>query len=178
MKREISALLCAVLLGSLLSSCGGETNGEVSVDNQMGSAQESELPVETYTYVQGDVTIAVNAEMAPVAEQLGEPTGYFESESCAFQGMDKVYTYGSIVISTYPEDDTDYILSIELKDDTVSTPEGISIGDAKDTVVSAYGEPSLETDAALSYQKGDCTLAFILDGNVVDGITYTSALMS
>lgn len=166
-----------MLLCSLLSSCGGEANGEVSVDNQAGAVQESDLPAETYTYVQNGVTIAVNAEMAPVTEQLGEPTDYFESESCAFQGMDKVYTYGSVVISTYPEDDTDYILSIELKDDTVSTPEGISIGDAKDKVVSVYGEPSLETDSALSYQKGDCTLAFILDGNVVDGITYTSALL-
>ena len=61
--------------------------------------------------------VVLGAEMKPIADKLGKPTKYFESQSCAFQGLDKVYTYGGVIIRTYPENDVDYVLSIELKDE-------------------------------------------------------------
>ena len=41
----------------------------------------------------------MNTDVAPVIEALGEPLHYFESESCAFKGLNK-YTYGGFEIST------------------------------------------------------------------------------
>ena len=69
----------------------------------------------------------MNEDASAVVEELGEADDYFESESCAFEGLDKVYTYPGFTLNTYPVDDKDYVLSVVFRDDTVSTDEGISI---------------------------------------------------
>ena len=160
-KSVLAALVCALAIGALLAGCGSG-NGEQTVT------------VSKYAFDLNGVAVAVNADMAPLAEALGEPSGYFESESCAFQGLDKVYTYGGVIIRTYPQDGKDYVLSVELKDDTVPTREGVTIGADRQDVLAAYGQPGDETAGALRYVDGDCTLAFIFTDDTVTGITYTS----
>ena len=41
---------------------------------------------------------------------------YFEAPSCAFDGIDKTYTYAGFELLTYPKDDKDYVSSVVLKD--------------------------------------------------------------
>lgn len=192
--KKISAILaCAAVSAMLLCACGSSDAGNSDSANAAGDAVENAnedaaatdvagtdentdtvMIPDTYYYDMKGTIVTVNAEMASLTDALGEPTNYFESESCAFQGLDKVYTYGSVVISTYPKDGVDYVYTIELKDDTVSTKEGICIGNSKDEVIAAYGEPTTENDTAISYEKGDCVLAFIFDGDSVTNITYTA----
>lgn len=195
MKKMTAILTCVAVSAMLLCACGGNDAGndagtgasgtdsnanagstEISEtdSNATDNASEVAQPPTGYYFTLNGVTVFANAKMAPIAEALGEPTSYFESESCAFQGLDKVYTYGSVVISTYPENEQDFVYIIELKDDTVETTEGICIGSTKDDVVAAYGQATSETDTALSYQKDDCILAFIFDGDSVSNITYTA----
>ena len=164
MKKRIALMLAAALCLAL-AACGGSNNGG---QGQGGAA-------DTYRFTLKGVEVAVDAEMAPIAGQLGDPTSYFESESCAFQGMDKVYTYGSVIIRTYPQDGVDYVLSIELMDDTVSTPEGVRIGSPKADVTASYGEPVEATGTALIYEKGSSTLTFLVENDQVSAITYTSS---
>lgn len=161
--------IIAVILMSMLVfvGCGSK---EKAPDTSSDANTEAKGYVMT---VQG-TDVAVNAPMAPIVDALGEADKYFESESCAFQGLDKVYTYGSVVITTYPEDGKDYVYSIELKDDTVTTKEGAYIGMAKADVVSAYGTATNETEVALVYEKDACQLAFILEDGLVKNITYTA----
>lgn len=161
--------IIAVILMSMLVfvGCGSK---EKAPDTSSDANAEAKGYVMT---VQG-TDVAVNAPMAPIVDALGEADKYFESESCAFQGLDKVYTYGSVVITTYPEDGKDYVYSIELKDDTVTTKEGAYIGMAKADVVSAYGTATNETEVALVYEKDACQLAFILEDGLVKNITYTA----
>ena len=54
---------------------------------------------------------------------LGEPMHYFEAPSCAFEGMDKIYSYSGFEFTTYTKDNVDYIASIVFLDDTVTTRE-------------------------------------------------------
>lgn len=172
MKQKWTALALALCL--TLTACGGANTGSnnggqsQNVQNQGGDAAD------TYRFTLKGVEVAVDAEMAPIAGQLGDPTSYFASESCAFQGLDKVYTYGSVIIRTYPQDGVDYVLSVELMDDTVSTPEGVRIGSPQADVIAAYGEPTEATAAALIYGKGSCTLTFLMTNDEVSAITYTS----
>ncbi len=171
--------LCAACVAAsaiLLCACGDSGSGSSgSTGNESGEQDAGTTAASNgYTFDVSGVTVAMNAEMAPIVDELGEADSYFESESCAFQGLDKVYTYGSVQISTYPENDVDYVYSVVLKDDTVETPEGITIGSSKDDVTAAYGDPTSQTDASLSYTKGDSILAFILDGDTVTDITYTA----
>ena len=116
-------------------------------------------------------------DMAIVAEQLGEPNSYFEAASCAFEGLDKIYTYASFEIETYPQDTADCIKSIVLKDDTVSTVEGVSIGDSEDKVRETYGVPSEESTGRLVYQKEKTNLVFVVNSGVVISIEYASMVL-
>jgi hypothetical protein len=187
--KKMSAIFACAALAMLLCACGsgdsgndssagtGNTETVTGTETSSAGAENTETGTETpsgYYFTLNGVTVSANAKMAPIAEALGEPTNYFESESCAFQGLDKVYTYGSVVISTYPVDGEDFVYTIELKDDTVETTEGICIGSTKDDVTAAYGTATTETDTAYSYEKDDCVLAFIFDGDSVSSITYTA----
>jgi ABC-type oligopeptide transport system substrate-binding subunit len=195
MKKMTVILACAAASAMLLCACGSSDSSSNSGSTGTGTAEAgtettgadtsstvaestgSDASVGTpsgYYFTLNGVTVSANAAMAPIAEALGEPSSYFESESCAFQGLDKTYTYGSVVISTYPVDGEDFVYTIELKDDTVETTEGICIGSTKDDVTAAYGTATTETDTALSYEKDDCVLAFIFDGDSVANITYTA----
>ncbi|MBR1392972.1 MAG: hypothetical protein IJ561_08885 [Ruminococcus sp.] len=180
------AVIAALCL--TLTACGSDdskadpvsTNDNSTVSTNEEPQSESSKPAETkdgFTLTFKGTQIALSAEMAPVVEKLGEPDKYFESESCAFQGLDKVYTYSGVVIRTYPENNVDYVLSIELKDDMTSTEEGISVGDSRQKVIEAYGESTEKTDISEVYSKGNSKLSFIFDSNdTVSSITYTASV--
>ncbi len=175
--KKFLIFLLAILVCGVLCACDSEEPLETPDNDNPPIQNESDKtskvnPQEVYTFTLGTESLYVHAPMEDLAESLGEPTSYFESQSCAFQGLDKVYTYGSVIVRTYPEDDNDFILSIELKDDSVTTDEGVCIGDTKDTVLSVYGEAAEENDSSLVYKKGESTLTFIFDGEEVSAITY------
>lgn len=183
-KRVVSILVSSMLVLSLFAGCGssetpaGNSEAAPAVSEEAPAQESSQQPAADpgYVYSQAGVDVAVNGEMAPIVDAWGEPDKYFESESCAFQGMDKVYTYGSVVINTYPENDKDYVLTIELKDDTITTAEGIYIGSSKDDVVVTYGAATSETDVALVYDKGECQLTFFFEDDCVTNITYAAKM--
>ncbi len=171
MKNLIILLVVAALCIALVGCSGG---GNKEAENN-GTETTETVTSDGYTINVKGTDVAIDAEMAPIAEALGEPTKYFESESCAFQGLDKVYTYGGVVIKTYPMEDVDYVLSVELKDDTVSTPEGISIGDSLSKVTETYGDPTETLATSVSYTKGNSKLSFFVENDAVTSITYTQA---
>ena len=105
-------------------------------------------------------------------EKLGKEKNYFESASCAFEGLDKEYTYNGFVLKTYPLNDVDYVASITLQDDTVATPEGIAIGSELADVTAAYGDSS--SDTKCEYVKGDSQLLILLENGVVTSIQYVA----
>lgn len=173
--RKFFVVAAVVAAGAaLLCACGSSAAGDSGNAESGGQSAGTTAASSGYTFELNGVTIAMNAEMAPIVEALGEADSYFESESCAFQGLDKVYAYGSVQISTYPVDGVDYVYTVVLKDDTVETPEGIMIGSATEDVIAAYGDADTQTDTALSYTKDDSILAFILDNGTVTDITYTA----
>lgn len=154
-------LLCALCL--LLMACGGQNTKSTT---EKGYA---------FNYMDND--IETDMDMEEVLKSLGEPIEYFESASCVFdEGLDKIYTYQSFEINTYPLEDRDYVSLIILKDDTVSTQEGISIGDSLEKVIETYGEG--RKDAGLiEYEKGEMTLLFIIQDNTVVSIEYRSNIL-
>ena len=161
MKRKAMAMAAAMIMSMALTACGGSGDG---------SSASSDAPAaggDGYTFTSGSTVIAMNEDASAVVEELGEADDYFESESCAFEGLDKVYSYPGFQLNTYPVDDKDYVLSVVFMDDTVSTDEGISIGSTKDEVTEAYGDPSSESATELVYEKGDTELKIGLDGDSV-----------
>ena len=177
MKKNLLVLILALALA--LTACGGSDAPEANNPQQPEASQGSEQPGaveenEAYEFVSGSAAVRVNADMADVLAALGDPISYFEAESCAFEGLDKTYTYAGFVVSTRPEGEKDLVNSILLTDDSVTTKEGIYVGSAKADVIAAYGEVDV-LGVLMSYTKGDCTLNIILEGDKVLSIEYLPA---
>ena len=90
MKKIISIMLCIMLSVSMMTACGSKESDNDKKD--VGSETKQDV----FTYDLKGVTVAMNENMEPLVKKLGDADNYFESDSCAFQGKDKVYTYGSV----------------------------------------------------------------------------------
>ncbi len=186
MKFKFLALMAALTL--VLAGCSSTdqsttatTETTVSTTQAETAAAGSESATQDtsaveyvgYTFTYGDVTIAMGAEAAELVEALGEPKNYFESESCAFDGLDKVYSYSGFKLNTYPVDDVDYVLSVVFSNDTVETDLGITIGSSREEVLAAYGDPTEELAAALVYDLDGTRITFGISNEAVATVEFS-----
>lgn len=119
--------------------------------------------------------LSIDRDMKDVLAALGEPLSYFEAASCAFEGLDKTYTYAGFTVTTRPDGDKDYVNCVYLTDDSLTTPEGLYIGAAARDVLDCYGTPNQQTDTLISYVSGNTVLNFILKDSAVISIEYLPA---
>ena len=150
-----------------------ETAEETVVVEKKSSAAE----VSEFVFVAGGVSVRTDMDMSSVLDSLGEPGSYFEAASCAFEGLDKIYTYDHFQITTYPDGDRDVISTILLLDDAASTKEGIHIGMTQEDMESVYGTGYQEKKGMLVYTKGGRELAFLVKGGIIQSIEYDSSVL-
>lgn len=185
--KRVWNLTLALLLVFSLTACGGQeqpTPGpqdaeEVENDAANGGAESAkDIPSpksgSQLVFVYRDCPLPMNAEFAPLLDFIGEPDSYFEAASCAFDGLDKTYTYGEIELITYPDEDVDYISSIRLLSDGAATPEGITIGSSLEDVVAAYGEDYTDFGGQYTYEDGDTRLSLLFQDDVVISVEYVA----
>ena len=159
--QKILSAILAVLMLCALTACGG---GEVE------QTQETQRVTEWSLNVNGS-ELFVGMDMP---KDLGEPTAYFEAASCAIQGLDKDYTYGSILVKTEDDGKTERIVGLTILDDGAATTMGATIGDSRDKVIGAHGTPSSESETALTYSAGEGVIVkFLLRDGSVTSIVYT-----
>lgn len=196
MKKWIIILMASGMV--LASGCGNSekviegnvqnivTGGENAQSEETGNVQESqkEDAVEDnggnsrgYTFTFNGVAVEMDADAAPVIGKLGEPVSYFEAQSCAFEGLDKIYTYNGFEIDTYPVKDTDCISAVIFKDDSVMTAEGVGIGDTKEKLEQVYGNEGTREDGMLVYGKDGMKLCFILKDDEIISVEYRSTVL-
>ncbi len=176
MKKKAIAMLAVLLLGVLfLSACGND----VKIIDKTTAVPDS--GTDGFVFVtegkNGKLEIRADARMAPILEALGEPLQYFEAASCAFNGLDKMYTYAHYEIDTYPQADGDRVSSIFFRDDLVKTPEGLSIGSTKETMEKLYGTGYSVKGSEYSYEKNGMFLKIIVKDGTVTSITYASRVL-
>lgn len=106
-------------------------------------------------------------------EKYGKAENYSEMQSCAFDGIDKTFTYRDYEIYTYPDQEEDKILSIYFLNQMISTTEGIRIGDTFEKMIKVYGEEYEQMNSQYSYHKGKTSLRFIVENNEISSIEYT-----
>ena len=83
-----------------------------------------------YSFKSGEVGFSVNHDADAVIEKLGDPIDLVETPSCGGgEEPDREYTYSGFKFNTVNENGVNKIVKIVLTDDSVSTPEGITIGD-------------------------------------------------
>lgn len=159
--RKLSLLLLVVFL--MLTACS-------NVDSSIG--KDENQVVKGYDFEYNGITMGMYDEAAPILEDLGKEMHYFEAESCAFQGMDKIYTYGGFELHTHEMDEVDYVSSIIFLDDSVSTAEGIYLYSKLDDVLEIYGDNYFEEHGLYKYELGDSKLLFLIEDDEVTSIEY------
>lgn len=176
--KKLIVSMC-LLATCVLVGCGGDNEKVIGNDNN--SQQEGESGNTAtgtgYVFKSGDATVVIDAEAAPILEALGEASSYYESPSCAFGDLDKMYTYPGFELDTYSLNNTDYISAVIFFDDSVTTAEGVCIGDAASKVKEVYGEATSETSTMLSYEKDQTKLCFIIQDGVVISIEYRTMIL-
>ena len=186
-KRIFKTICCGMLICSALALLSGCGNDSVEIKKDQAAAAGGALDVETaalenaggrgvsetYTFTVNGFQISPDMDMGKVLAAIGKEETYYEAPSCAFQGLDKIYTYPDFEIDTYPQGEKDLISVILLKDDLVKTDEGIRIGDSVEEVLSAY-PGAKEESGSITLSKGNMQLLFLDDGQSVTSIQYKS----
>ncbi len=181
MKKLTALLMAASLL--ILAGCGNDEkvmdgsgqNSEAGASGSAGSAGTVQGG-KGYVFTYKGTTIQVDADAAPIVEALGEPASYYEAASCAFEGLDKIYSYSGFELNTYPSGEKDLVSAVVFRDDSVSTAEGVCIGDTLEKVKQVYGDDCTEEDGMLVYEKDGMKLCFILKEDVA-AIEYRSTVL-
>lgn len=104
---------------------------------------------------------------------LGEEESYSEIASCAFEGLDKTYTYANYEITTFPDGNEDRIYTIYFLNTEIATTEGIKISDSMDQMINTYGENYTVQGNQYTYTKGKTNLEFIVENGVITSIQYS-----
>ena len=116
-----------------------------------------------------ELTVGMSASEALAA--LGDDFVLSESESCAGEGVDRMYTYPSLRLYVFvPAQGAATVTSVSYTDDGAQTNEGLHIGSAVADVTAALGEAEEQSESKLCYRCGGSTLTFTLRQGRVSGI--------
>lgn len=163
--KKVLCLLLASLFVLCLVGCDGKP-----ADNNGGN----NTPTEGYSFTYNGTKIAMKAAVADLLTAIGPWKSYNEETSCAFEGLDKTYFYGSFYLETYPQGDKDYVSSVWFADDSVATEEGVAIGDDMAKVEQAYGKEAYNGTNAFVCDKGESRLTVLMADGVVSSIQYAA----
>lgn len=141
-----------------------------------GCAPEQGSPDPDISFVHGQTVIRMHQEAAPILTALGEPSGYTEETSCAFDGVDKTYHYAGFYLCTYPLEGKDYIYSLWFSDDTVATPEGIRIGSTREDAERAYPSAGWNDLGVGTVAGQDARLVLKVTDGAVSSIQYEALI--
>lgn len=173
MKKSVKRMAAGFMAAGMILSTGvpayaGLFGGKkAAAETTAAAAEKTE-----YTFTYKDQEIKLDAEAAPILKELGKYDSVFEEQSCAYQGLDRVYMYPGVEIATYPVKNKEHVSALYITDNTVATPEGIKIGSTYDQMVKAYGKDYTEEFGVYRYVLGTSQVAFYTTKNVVDSIEY------
>lgn len=190
--KKLICMILALCLVMALAACGSsekvvnngqpaqsnKTEAPVENDNKQEAPATQDAPAEAgFVFTYNGTDIAMNAPAADILTALGEPKSMTEEPSCAFDGMDKTYYYGSFYLATYPMSDGDYVYSLWLVDDSISTADGLYIGATQAEAEKACGAENYNGSNAYIVTKGDSKLTVLIEGGVVSSIQYDAIVM-
>lgn len=156
-KNKLKRILIMAVLALLLVSC--QTKRE---EKKMGK----------YFFENNGVKISVGDDVSVIIKKLGKANRESRAASCAGAGEDIIYIYNGFRLSAYSENGKETVIALEITSDTVSTPEGVRLGDSADTVVEIYGVPERREEGLIEYEGGGVKLRFIMSRGAVKSIKY------
>lgn len=180
MKKNLFAYALILCLTAVcMAGCGGNDDTPAGT-SAAGNAQEASTAEHVdagsayYFEINGTAVVPGMTQEALLA--IGDPDSTFEAPSCAGEGTDYTYTYGSVEITTVPNaQGVNEVDAIVLKDDLTATPEGVSLFMSLEDMTAAYGDGYTLSGSAYIYVKGGVQLQFIVENDEITSIQYTLA---
>ena len=135
----------------------------------------NEHPHDGFYFEAAEVEIGVycGAWLIEEIKAAGNNYKYYEAQSCAYQGLDKFYTFDSFEVMVNTIDGHDVITNISILDDLVKTPEGLAIGDSYDKMISVLGENYIVSGNIYKYEKYGTYLSVLIKNGQIVSIDYT-----
>jgi hypothetical protein len=153
-----------------------EPSSPVGENEPDASVVDGPVAADSFFFMMGDVRIEMDQDIEYVITNVGEPLGRFEDESCAFDGMDIIFSYPGIQIYTYPAGAGNYIHTIGFFDDTsiysVTAEGGLRLGSSIQDIIDAYGDDYSYETGLYRFTRGLTVLEFLVEDGMVKGITY------
>ena len=176
MKKVLVGVIAIVVIAAICVGVylviNGSKEADVSAENSVSTAEANnesalKLEYEGKNMTPGEVFSR---------DIFGQEESFSEVPSCAGQGTDMVYNYGSYEITAYQDGDQEIIYSVYFIDDQVTTTEGVKISDDSSIMFEKYGDNYEQTGSQYTYKSVNIKLAFIIENNFITSITYTLVL--
>ena len=120
----------------------------------------------------GGVNIQLGTNINEIKSAIGEPLAEFKMPSCAFDGTDIVYRFPGIQVHTIPIGDANFVHTIALTDDTVSTSRGIMLGSGFEELIGVYGYDYSREYGMYTFTRKHTSISFFISDDIVVAITY------
>ena len=172
MKKWI-AMLLALTLAAGMTACGGAPAETPKTTDPAQSQNEVTQPAadgKVYSFTLADFQLIPGADFDPA--DLPEADSVFEVPSCAIEGTDNLYDYGTVEVTAFNDGDGEIIYSVYIKDANTPTDEGLYIGDTLEQVSSIYGTDRTENGNELVYTAGKTLLVIIVENDTVTSIEF------
>ena len=173
--KKIAVILALVLLLSACGDSGGDAGMEFTRGTQAGEAlqggkENEDAPGEPFAFAVDGVTLMPGAAFD--AAQLPQPDSVYEVPSCAIEGTDNVYNYGSFEVTAFQDAAGEKIYSVYFLEASLTTTEGLALGDSVDKLVSLYGDGYEVNGTEYYYVRGETILSVLVQGDVIISIEY------
>ncbi|PKM69849.1 MAG: hypothetical protein CVU94_01920 [Firmicutes bacterium HGW-Firmicutes-19] len=138
----------------------------------MAGCTQNPASMQNYTFRINGLDITMGEATNDFLVKTGNPINQYSAPSCAFDGDDTVYDFGSYQITTYVNKGKEIFTGVYLLDDSVSTQEGIKIGSSLSKMLETYGDDYQENYGAYTYSLGLTDLSFVVINDVITSISY------
>jgi hypothetical protein len=182
-KKLLAIAIALVLPALLLAGCSANEQTQGGAADSGASAAGS--------FSAGDIALVIDGKTYRCAEDvssllkdLGDQYTYSEAISCAYDGLDKTYSYENADVYTYPDGEIDRVSEITVYGGDVSTPKGLKIGDSVARLEELYGAGYEEAGITLVYQlpakqenAEGASLYVTVEDNAITAIAITAEML-
>ena len=168
MKKGYILAIILIIIGGFTGFFLLYGGDETDLNEGLNSSNEEVTAEYKFVYSGVDVTPGSDFDSSLIDEKANKST----ITSCAFEGLDNVYTYSNIEITANESNDKEMVYSVYLLDDSIETPEGVKVTDEKSDMIEAYGDNYAEDGGIYTYSSDDVKLNFTINNDVVVGIEY------
>ena len=182
MKKIITMVLCLCII--LTFAVGCDNDEQVPATNSpdvsdLGSFSERDIALEI-----GGEVFYCGEDVSDLLKKLGDNYHYSEAMSCAYDGMDKIFSYEEYDVYTYPDGDIDRVSEISIYTADAATTKGLKVGDSVERMEELYGAGYVQRGITLVYEiptqiegAQSASLFVVAQDGVIETISITAEIL-